>query len=166
MLCSTYSPFTVANHDHQCCIEVALAVAEDLCRRQGERFTPLRRRVLALVWQQHKPTGAYEILEHLQKEGKAAPPTVYRALDFLLRMGLVHRLMSLNAYVGCVRPGAGHDAQFLICQECQALAEVENPAVVAAIAESSRDLDFEVRRSTVEILGLCPRCAKGGAGVR
>ena len=162
MFCSTHSAFAAENHDHQCCITSALTAAEDLCRMQGLRFTPLRRRVLALVWQRHKPIGAYEILEQLKTPGKAAPPTVYRALDFLLRLGLVHRLVSLNAYVGCVRPGNCHDGQFLICQSCKALVEVEIPAVAEAIAESSRHLEFEVRTSTVEILGLCPRCAKGG----
>jgi Fur family transcriptional regulator, zinc uptake regulator len=164
MFCSKHSSFAADNHDHQSCIISALTVAEELCRLRGERFTPLRRRVLELVWQQHKPIGAYEILEQLQEQGKAAPPTVYRALNFLLRLGLVHRLMSLNAYVGCVRPGDCHDGQFFICQSCKALAEVEIPAVVEAIATSSRSLQFEVRTSTVEILGLCPHCAKGGAG--
>ncbi|MCW8893915.1 MAG: transcriptional repressor, partial [Deltaproteobacteria bacterium] len=75
--------FISGEHDHQRCITEAVANAEQLSQEQGQRFTKLRRRVFELVWQQHKPIGAYEVLEQLQKDGRAAPPTVYRALEFL-----------------------------------------------------------------------------------
>ncbi|MDO6806861.1 transcriptional repressor, partial [Wenyingzhuangia sp. 1_MG-2023] len=76
-------------------------------------------RVLELIWQSHKPVGAYELLPALANDGfNSAPPTVYRALDFLLDLGLVHRLHSLNAYVGCNHPGANHPVCFFICEHC------------------------------------------------
>jgi Fur family zinc uptake transcriptional regulator len=153
-----YEPFISGDHDHLACLARALVTAEDVCRRKGCRFTEMRKKVFKLVWQQHKPIGAYQILEMLQQEGRAAPPTVYRALDFLLKMGLVHRIASLNAYVGCCEPGTSHDGQFLICEACHALAELDVPTVTAAIARSADNLGFEVRRNTVEILGLCPNC--------
>jgi Fur family zinc uptake transcriptional regulator len=157
-----YEPFVTEDHDHQACLDGALAAAEDICHRKGCRFTEMRRKVFKLVWRQHKPVGAYQILEMLQREGRAAPPTVYRALDFLQDVGLVHRIASLNAYVGCCEPGKLHDGQFLICEVCHALAELDSPAVTAAIEESAQSLDFEVRRNTVEILGLCPACRRKG----
>ncbi|MCK5914330.1 MAG: transcriptional repressor, partial [Desulfuromusa sp.] len=92
--------FISEDHDHLSCIAAAMANAEQLCQHRGKRFTAIRRRVFELVWQQHKPIGAYEVLEKLQQDGRAAPPTVYRALDFLLELGLVHRIASLNAFVG------------------------------------------------------------------
>ncbi len=152
------SPFIDADHDHQHCVSVALALAEKVCRRNGARLTELRRRVLELVWANHKPVGAYQILESLQREGRAAPPTVYRALDFLQEQGFVHRLASLNAYAGCAHPGEPHVGQFLICESCQGLAELIDPAVVEAIEKSSRAAGFTAQRPTIEILGLCPRC--------
>lgn len=148
-------------HDHQGCIAKALDNAEILCQQHRQRFTAIRRRVLELVWQQHKPVGAYELLDMLQQGGRAAPPTVYRALDFLQQMGLVHRIASLNAYVGCIQPGAPHDGQFLICQTCHTLAELDAPAIRRAIAESAAHSGFEPRRHTVEIMGLCPNCRAG-----
>ncbi|NIN34158.1 MAG: transcriptional repressor, partial [Gammaproteobacteria bacterium] len=70
------------------------------------RLTPLRRRVLQLVWRSHEPVKAYDLLQILQSEKKgAAPPTIYRALDFLQEQGFVHKLESLNAYIGCSGPG-------------------------------------------------------------
>jgi len=150
--------FVAEDHDHRSCVSEALSAAEGLCRRQGQRFTPLRRRILELVWRRHKPVGAYEILEMLQREAKAAPPTVYRGLDFLRRMGLVHRIATLNAYVGCTQPGEPHDGQFLICESCHALAELDVEAIATAIEESARDSGFATRRRTVEIMGLCPHC--------
>lgn len=152
------TPFADHAHDHQRCIARALSQAEAVCQQHRQRFTAIRRRVLELLWQQHKPVGAYELLEMLQQDGRTAPPTVYRALDFLQQMGLVHRIASLNAYVGCTDPGAPHDGQFLICETCHALAELDVSAISRAIAESAAPTGFEPRRHTVEIMGLCPNC--------
>ncbi len=104
-----------------------MSEADALCARQGLRLTALRRRVLELVWQSHKPLGAYDILAVLSEQDgrRAAPPTVYRALDFLLENGLVHRISSLNAFIGCNHPEHAHQGQFLICRECHAAIELE-----------------------------------------
>lgn len=157
--------FPVANHDHGSCVAHALAVAEAECRRRGARLTDVRRRVLELVWQGHAPVGAYALLETLGREGFcAAPPTVYRALDFLLAHGLIHRIERLNAYTGCTRPGEPHAGQFLLCERCGAAAELDDPAIAAAIAAVAARLGFTVARQTVEVDGLCPACqAQGGA---
>jgi Fur family zinc uptake transcriptional regulator len=150
--------FACKGNDHQNCIDEALARAEKLCRQRQQRFTAIRRRVLELVWQQHKPVGAYELLEVLRQDGRTAPPTVYRALEFLQQMGLVHRIASLNAFVGCAHPGKPHDGQFLICESCKSIAELDAPAITAAIEQSATTAGFETRRHTVEIMGLCPDC--------
>jgi Fur family zinc uptake transcriptional regulator len=153
--------FACKDSDHQNCIAEALVRAEQLCQLRKQRFTAIRRRVLELVWRQHKPVGAYEVLEVLQQEARTAPPTVYRALDFLQQMGLVHKIASLNAFVGCAHPGVPHDGQFLICESCKSLAELDVPAITSAIEQSAAAAGFKTRRHTVEILGLCPRCRKG-----
>lgn len=150
--------FSCKSKDHQNCINSALTHAEQLCEQQRQRFTAIRRRVLELVWQQHKPIGAYGLLELLQKQGRTAPPTVYRALDFLQQMGLVHRIASLNAYIGCAHPGEPHDGQFLICEACKSLAELDVPAITTAINQSAANSGFKTSRHTIEIMGLCPNC--------
>ncbi len=150
------------DHDRQSCIDGAMANAEQLCQQRGQRFTALRRRVFELVWCQHKPIGAYAVLEKLQEDGRAAPPTVYRALDFLLELGLIHRIASLNAYVGCSHPEENHDGQFLICSACGSYAELDAASISTAIENSARDAGFVARHHTVEILGLCPRCQQKG----
>ena len=94
--------FLSDEHDHRRCVANALDDAEAVCAERGARLTPVRRRVLEIIWQSHRPLGAYAILEVLSGEGHSpAPPTVYRALEFLLTHGLVHRLSSLNAFIGC-----------------------------------------------------------------
>ncbi|MDX1710009.1 MAG: transcriptional repressor, partial [Rhodovibrionaceae bacterium] len=120
------SAFPAPEHDHRHCVEQALGEAADLCRQRGARLTPIRRRVLELVWASHKAVGAYEILDALRSEhAGAAPPTVYRALDFLIAQGFVHRIESLNAFVGCPHPADRHAGQFLICLDCGAAAELD-----------------------------------------
>jgi Fur family zinc uptake transcriptional regulator len=116
--------------------------------------------VLELVWQSHKPLGAYDILAVLSEQDgrRAAPPTVYRALDFLLENGLVHRISSLNAFIGCNHPEHAHQGQFLICRVCHAAIELEQKSISDAIIASARDVGFVVEGQTVEVVGLCSGC--------
>jgi Fur family zinc uptake transcriptional regulator len=151
--------FAAPTHNHGQCVSDALAAADAVCRAQGARLTDQRRRVLQLVWESHAPVGAYALLDRLREEGvRAQPPTVYRALDFLVERGLVHRIESLNAYVGCARPDTGHVGQFLICGNCRSAAELDDPAIGSAIAHGAAAVGFTVRRATVEIAGTCPNC--------
>lgn len=147
-------------HDHSQCVSSALADADALCAQQGVRLTALRRRVLELVWHSHKPLGAYDILAVLSEADgrRAAPPTVYRALDFLLENGLVHRIASLNAFVGCSHPEQPHQGQFLICRQCHAAIELDQHDISAAIVGSAASVGFSVESQTVEIVGLCASC--------
>lgn len=159
--------FPAANHDHGRCVAHALAAAEAECRRRGARLTDVRRRVLELVWASHAPIGAYVVLETLGREGwSAAPPTVYRALDFLLAHGLVHRIERLNAYVGCTRPGAPHAGQFLLCTQCGAAAELDDESITRAVAAAAARLGFTITGQTVEAEGLCPACRGGASDAR
>jgi Fur family zinc uptake transcriptional regulator len=155
--------FPHGRHDHKRCVEDAVEAAERLCEARGLRFTALRRRVLELVWRGHRPVRAYDVLARLGREHRgAAPPTVYRALDFLLENGLVHRIELLNAYVGCGEPGAAHAGQFLICRQCQATAELDDPAISRMVVRKAEALGFSADRQTIEVTGLCPDCRAQG----
>lgn len=158
-MASRRSDHAFAPHDHRRCIKAALLEAQRICREHKGRLTEQRRRVLELVWRSHKPVGAYVILEQLRSEGfSGAPPTVYRALEFLLEHGLIHRIESLNAYTGCAHPGAQHTGHFLICSRCQQVAELDDPKVNRAINSSAARHGFEADHQVIEIRGLCPRC--------
>ena len=154
------TPLASRPHDHSHCVHSALTEADVLCAQKGLRLTALRRRVLELVWQSHKPLGAYDILAVLSElDGRrAAPPTVYRALDFLLENGLVHRISSLNAFIGCSHPEHPHQGQFLICRNCHAAIELEQKSISDAIVSSALGVGFTVEGQTVEVVGLCSGC--------
>jgi len=150
-----------SQHDHEHCIEDALAAAEKLCSAKGLRFTPLRRRVLELVWSSHKPVGAYALLDQLRDEDLgSAPPTVYRALDFLIEHGMIHRIERMNAFVGCSHPGESHRGFFLICGECGNAEELESASLADTIAASAGRRGFAARDMTLEVTGLCGQCRK------
>ena len=156
---STAPAFADKGHDHARCVDDALAAADAVCAANGTRLTELRRQVLELVWHSHKPVGAYDVLDHLaHRRGRVAPPTVYRALEFLLAHGLVHRIESLNAYVGCANPLERHQTQFLICTGCGTAAELDDPAIAAALARAAGSLGFTGSRTIVEVAGRCPDC--------
>jgi Fur family zinc uptake transcriptional regulator len=155
--------FLRQDHDHARCVEDALAAAAGLCAQAGERLTPLRRRVLELVWSSHQPIGAYAILNRLRIDGRAAqPPTVYRALEFLRAQGLVHRLASENAFVGCPHPGERHFVQFLICRRCGSAAELDHPRIAAAVGRSAAEIGFSIEDRVIELSGLCAPCRTAG----
>ncbi len=147
-------------HDHEACIDTALARARALCDDRDVQLTPIREKVLAIVWKSHKPVGAYQVLDELARTHKAArPPTVYRALDFLIAEGLIHKIESLNAYLGCGEAGVAHTSQFLICRVCGTTEEIVDPKLDHALDAAARRARFTVERKMVEIAGLCGRCA-------
>jgi Fur family zinc uptake transcriptional regulator len=137
----------------------ALRRAERLCQERGVRFTALRRRVLELLCASERPLSAYEILDQLYDGSRPpAPPTAYRALDFLLEQGLAHKLESLHAYVGCAHPDHRHASQFLICDDCGGVAEVEDNSVAKSLKAAGQAIGFRTKRPVVELLGTCAQC--------
>lgn len=134
--------------------------AETLCRERGARLTEQRRTVLQLLCVSDRPLSAYELLDRMRGVVKnPAPPTVYRALDFLLEHGLVHKLESLHAYVGCAHPDHPHASQFLICDDCGEVAEVEDSSVAKSLKAAGKAIGFRAKRPVVEVLGTCAECA-------
>ncbi|MDD7804867.1 MAG: transcriptional repressor [Endozoicomonas sp. (ex Botrylloides leachii)] len=137
-----------------------------LCQKRGARLTPLREKVLTLVWKNHSPIGAYDILTELirQESRQAQPPTVYRALDFLQEQGLIHRLSSINAYIGCTNPVAHtnsqHRASFFICSKCRITLEVDSTKVANALNSCAQEHAFSIEHGSIEITGLCFNCNK------
>ncbi len=149
----------IGDHDHQACIASAMKDADAYCGAHGLRLTPVRRRVLELIWKSHCPSGAYSLLERLTRDGhKPSPPTVYRALDFLLEHGLIHRVSSLNAFLGCNHPGDEHAAQIFICEHCGVAVEQADTSVNRRLSQAAAEMHFRIRRQTVEITGLCAHC--------
>lgn len=152
-------------------MEAMLDRAAAQCASRGAQLTPLRRQVLRLVMAAEQPVGAYALLDQLKAErGGAAPPTVYRALDFLLEQGLIHKLERLNAFLPCVEAshahGHGdhdHPHQFLICKRCGATTELTDHAAAHALEEAAARAGFRVERMTVELEGLCARCSEASA---
>ena len=151
-------------HNHAACKDSAVKSAEALCHENGVRLTSIRRRVLELVWNGHKAVKAYDILKRLDEtDGAQAPTTVYRALEFLQAQGLVHKVESLNAFVGCAHPAAsmsedGHDCQLFICDACGDVAECCDDTVSGKIRENARLAGFRPKRQMLEVHGTCAGC--------
>lgn len=133
--------------------------AETLCNERGVRLTQQRRTVLELLCRADKPLTAYEILDLMRETTKSpAPPTVYRALEFLLEQGLAHKLESLHAYVGCSHPEHPHASQFLICTDCGDVKEVDSHALEQSLQSAQDAAGFTTKRQVIELLGTCRQC--------
>ena len=160
LLAMPQTVFHAPGHDHDRCTADALAHAEALCTARSQRLTPLRRQVLEVLLESHKPLGAYEIIDRAALTGaRPAPITIYRALDFLRDNGLVHRIESRNAFVACVNNHATGDlVVFLICEHCGAVGEAASAAVADQLKTAARAAGFTPKAPVIEIGGVCAHC--------
>jgi Fur family transcriptional regulator, zinc uptake regulator len=152
-----------------------LARANEVCRQRGANLTSLRRQVLGLILDAASPTGAYELLDRLRLTRRnAAPPTVYRTLDFLIDQALIHKVERLSAFVGCVagctadpdEEAQTHAPQFLICRDCGRVVEMRNHDVSAVLAQAAEEAGFTVCAATIEAEGLCSTCRSAPSQAR
>ena len=146
---------------------IALDRAAQACAGRGARLTDVRRAVLSLIVENGTPLGAYALLDRLRaQKSNATPTTVYRALDFLMENGLIHKLERLNAFVACTDQGSHHHqaraVQFLICRKCGTVAEMEDPSIAQAISRAAGQTGFRPDGATIEVEGTCGRCSAQG----
>ncbi|MEM1436099.1 MAG: transcriptional repressor [Pseudomonadota bacterium] len=148
------------NHRGQDAPRERVALAKSLCAARGVRFTPLRRQVLELLWVADRPMGAYDLIERLQLRNSrpVAPPTVYRALEFLIAQGFVAKIESCNTYAPCAHPERRYQCLFLLCDKCGAAEELEDPQTEQRLAEDASNLGFRISRCVVEVQGTCSNC--------
>ncbi len=150
-----------ARHDHDDCMSAAMSAAEVYCAEHSLQFTPVRRRVLEILLQEHSALGAYDILEKLREEGLGSqPPVAYRALDFLVSNGFVHKIERMNAFVACAHPGRDHAPAFMICRSCDMVAETQTAPTKESFNAAAQAAGFLIERTVVEAEGLCPKCQK------
>ena len=139
-------------------------------------LSPQNRKVLEVLVDATKTTrramSAYDILDRLKRAGIKSPPTVYRALEKLAGLGLIHRLESLNAYVACCQHGHhdhdghhhdhahDHVSQFAICTQCGDVQELQNAALAKALKMTGETFLDHVDKRTVELSGICRSCAQ------
>lgn len=155
------TPLGFQHHDHGACVEDALASADARSAAGGLRLTPVRRKVLELLLQEHRALGAYAILDLLKDAGFGSqPPVAYRALDFLVEHGFVHKVERLNAFVACAHPGQTHSPAFMICRKCDAVAEAQSAPAKGALGAAARATGFQIERTVVEAEGVCPLCVE------
>ena len=139
-------------------IETALQQAEAHCESRGAKFTPIRRRVLELLLIADGPAKAYDLLNQLNGDGAAKPPTIYRALDFLLDMGLAHKIESLNSFVVCGHSDHNHAAAFLICELCDSAKELPVNRTLETLSGEVERVDFKIQSAVLEVRGVCTHC--------
>jgi Fur family zinc uptake transcriptional regulator len=157
----------VEKHEHKhTTLRHFMAEAGEQCEGQGEKLTPLRRQILEIIYKQKKPVKAYELIRLIStRDHSAKPPTVYRTLDFLLKVGLIHRVETLDAFMACCHPRHEATSQLLICGACGDVQETESNSFAAAIKTLGASRKFQPQSQTIEIQGLCSSCHEGQSHV-
>ncbi|MBN3756828.1 transcriptional repressor [Paraburkholderia sp. Tr-20389] len=150
-----------ADHAHgtPASAEAALALAEEYCRERGEKLTPIRRKVLELLLTSGRATKAYSLLDDMRQiHPGSAPPTVYRALDFLLSAGLVHKIESINAFAVCHDLTQCQHGILVVCQQCGNVTELHQPALREALVAQIENAGYRLAGDGIELKGLCSTC--------
>ena len=149
----------ILNHNHDICRNNAVSKADRLCLERGVQLTPVRLKVLELIWESHRAVKAYDLLDQIKPlQQSAKPATVYRALEFLLEQGFIHRVESLNAFIGCSCSDTQHEQLLLICLQCNEVEERPGEFVMAAVSQEVKQAGFTVYRKAIEIQGICQHC--------
>lgn len=152
-------------HDHKACINSAIKQAEQICKERDVQLTPIRHKVLELIWESHQAVKAYDLLERIKPfNDSAKPATVYRALDFLIEQKLIHRVESMNAFIGCNHMEGKHELLLLICEHCNVIEERPANEVMKSLFEELTHAGFNAHRKTIEIHGTCSRCSLQAMG--
>ncbi len=135
-------------------------LAEARCQEQGERLTAARLAAYAELLAGQGAMSAYDLIARLEdRQGrKIAPLTVYRHLDFLTRVGLVHRIESTQSYLTCDHPQHAHESQYLLCTECGHVEEVHSNSLEKSLSKIADEHAFQPARTIVEINGICASC--------
>lgn len=143
--------------------QVLFNKARQFCEDKGVRFTPLRAKIYEILLQEDSSIGAYDLLDKLKvNEESAKPPTVYRALDFFLDLGLVHKVESTNTFKACHHFGCSHPVQFLICDFCGDVKEISSESVKEKLESQAHQNDFKIISQTIEAHGVCQKCQVAG----
>ena len=149
---------SIKDHNHELCYKTSIKAFKKNCHEKKLKLTPLRLKVFELLLNDHRPLGAYQILNTLSKDGlNLTPPVIYRVLDFLIEQGFVHKIKNLNAFIACSHPGNTHSPTFMICRKCEKVAEID-------VNESGIKLDknlfsdFQIEESIIEVIGICKSC--------
>ncbi|WP_322102925.1 Fur family transcriptional regulator [Paraburkholderia sp. J41] len=166
---TAHAPHDHANHAHVHAhahegvsgvpLETALAMAENYCRERGEKLTPIRRKVLELLLASGRATKAYSLLDEMRQiHPGSAPPTVYRALDFLLSAGLIHRIESINAFAVCHDLTQCQHGILVVCQQCGNVTELHEPKLRQALVAQIEAAGYRLAGDGIELKGLCAQC--------
>jgi Fur family zinc uptake transcriptional regulator len=148
------------DHDHVRSINAAIKQAQQKCTDANVSLNSTREAILRLLWHSNRPLGAYQLQQQLAKvaDKPIAPPTIYRALEFLQDLRLVHKIPSLNAFIGCPFPNSEHSNIFLICEKCNIVAEVSDRKTNQLLQEICQKANFKLNSQIIELFGICPNC--------
>ena len=145
-------------HNHKLCYETSMNAFHKYCLENNHKLTPLRLKVFELLLKDHRPTGAYQILGMLSKEGfSSTPPIAYRVLDFLIEHGFAHKINRLNAFIACSHPGSKHSPTLMICRKCEKVAEIGKKESGLKVDKNALS-EFQIEESIIEIIGICKNC--------
>ena len=149
-------------HDHSSAeaLQAAVAMADDYCRERGQKLTPIRRTVLELLLSSGRATKAYTLLDEMRSaHPNASPPTVYRALDFLLSAGLIHRIESINAFTVCHDLTHCQHGVLVVCQKCGRVTELPQQKQLRQSLMAQVELSgYKLAGDDIELKGICPAC--------
>lgn len=135
--------------------EELIQAAADEAQLSGKSLTAIRKHVLNVLLDAQRPLTAYEVLASLEGVGSVSPPTAYRALDFLVSLGFVSRVESLNAYLALDLGPSDVPLAFFVCEKCGQAKEISANDAVISLISAADEQGFGVTHAALEVRGDC-----------
>ena len=149
----------LSSHRHNHCISKAKTRFIDQLKKMGKSIGRNDEPVLNLLLSNHRIFSAYDIAETISELGKRVQPIqIYRSLEKLMALGLVHRLSTKNGFIACYEDGECATGQFLICTECESVKEIDSQLINREIHDSAQENSFSIGSKSIEVLGVCGNC--------
>lgn len=146
-----------SQHDVTAIVERARSMA----KQSGRRFTTIREHVYVSLLRAERPMKAYDIIDTLDGVGAQKPPTVYRALEWLIEMGLVRRIATVSKFVAAPLDSSPHSIAYLLCRRCGQAEVIDIGAAGQSLRATAKAKGFQEDETVIELMGLCEadRCS-------
>ena len=124
---------------------------------QGYRLTPQRHLILEAVRRADDHVTPDEVYAAVHRQSPAiSRATIYRTLDFLCEMRLIHALYWGGQMYYEIAGAKPH--HHLVCRECGGIGELDHRLLMNLIASVEKKHRFTIDMDHVALFGVCQQC--------
>ena len=143
-------------------IDVSTEILLNYCLKHKKSLTPARHLVIKTLAKHSNPKSAYDLQKEIKKtyNNNLNISTIYRVLEFWMKLGLIHKVMSINKFLICRNPDLNHTHILNFCTVCEKVVETCSETMSLNLKKSTSKLDLSLNGAfPVEVPVICSKCS-------